>query len=94
MASQVYEEMRKQETMVLQDFVCILEKLGLPRPPDKDLAMLLDVPLAAGNSLSPQRKIPFAMFLPAMLKVQGILEEDAENGEFEIDDGDNADVAA
>lgn len=91
---QVYEEMRKQETMVLQDFVCILEKLGLPRPPDKDLAMLLDVPLAAGNSLSPQRKIPFAMFLPAMLKVQGILEEDAENGEFDIDDGDNADVAA
>jgi len=91
---QVYEEMRRQETMVLKDFVSILEKLGLPLPPDKDLAMLLDVPLAAGNSLSPQRKIPFAMFLPAMLKVQGILEEDAENGEFEIDDGDNADVAA
>ena len=29
----------------------------------------------------------------AATSTQGILEEDAENGEFEIDDGDNADVA-
>ena len=43
----------------------------------------------------PDAKMQYArpVQVVAATSTQGILEEDAENGEFEIDDGDNADVA-
>ncbi|CAE7272822.1 unnamed protein product, partial [Symbiodinium pilosum] len=87
---QVYNDMKEQETMVVKDFIVILDKLEVPRPSDKELATLLDVPLPAGTCLNPSRKINFATFLPAMLKVQGALDEQQGNGDF--DDVDNADV--
>ncbi|CAJ1448814.1 unnamed protein product [Effrenium voratum] len=55
---QVYEESRSQETLILKDFLAILTKIGIPHPPDKELAALLSLP--PGSELGRFRKITFA----------------------------------
>lgn len=69
----VYNGSRSQEQMIVKDVLAILAKVGIRNPSDKELALLLNLQLGANMELSRFRRIAFADFIPAMLKIQGML---------------------
>lgn len=69
----VYNENRSTEFMTVKDVLAILSKVGIRNPSDKELATLLNLPLGPNLELSRLRKIAFVDFIPAMLKIQGML---------------------
>mmetsp|Transcript_12816 Transcript_12816/g.22188 ORF Transcript_12816/g.22188 Transcript_12816/m.22188 type:complete len:676 (+) Transcript_12816:35-2062(+) len=79
----VYNESRTQEQMIVKDVLAILSKVGIRNPSDKELALLLNLQLGANMELSRFRRITFADFIPAMLKIQGMLAQVAGDPEEE-----------